>query len=324
MSDPMIRPTRRRLLALGGAALLWPRAGRAEPLETVSGRAFGTEWHLAAPSGSDMARLRPAIEAVLDEVDRQMSPWRADSEIGRFNAGRAGEHGVSAATAHVTAEALRLTARSNGAFDPTVGPLVARWGFGPIRGDGPDPSGITVQNGVITKRAPGLTLDLCGIAKGWALDRVTDLARDAGHDSLLFDLGGELAALGRHPSGRAWHVAVEDPTGTPDAPAVMRLSNGQAVATSGLRTQSYAAGARPYGHIIDPTQAAPASSALLSVTVTAASAMEADGWATALFAAGAEAGPALARDHELSALFLLAGPDGLRQHRTGAISEALL
>ncbi|MDF1873648.1 FAD:protein FMN transferase [Vannielia sp.] len=324
MKNKVIQPTRRHFLGLGGAALLAPGMAWADGVETISGAAFGTTWHLAGPSGRGLPQLRPAIEAAFGEVDRQMSPWRGDSEISGFNAGPEGGHRVSADTARVAAASLALAQESGGRFDPTVGPLVARWGFGPISGSGPDWRGLAVEQNTIVKHTAGLTLDLCGIAKGWALDRAVRLARAAGHENLLLDLGGELAAIGTHPAGRAWRVAVENPIGDGPAPAVLRLADGQAVATSGTQAQGYGAGARTYSHIIDPVQQEPTEGALKSVTVLAPTAMQADGWATALFAAGAEAGPALARLRHIAALFLVDTPEGLQQLRTGAIDAALI
>jgi thiamine biosynthesis lipoprotein len=320
----MIRQTRRRVLSLGAAALLLPAIGRAEAVETISGAAFGTAWRLSAPSGSGLERLRPVIKAVFAEVDRQMSPWRQDSEVSRFNRAPVGEMPASGATAAVARASLALADRSGGAFDPTVGPLVARWGFGPITGTGPDWRGLSAHEDAIAKDEAGLTLDLCGIAKGWALDRALAVLREAGRASALMDLGGELAALGTHPSGRRWRVAVEHPMAEAPAPAVLDLPPDRAVATSGLKAQSYAIGGSEYGHIIDPARRRPAAGALRSVTVLAGDAMTADGWATALFAAGAKDGPALARTERIAALFLLEDGAALRQVRTGDIREHLL
>ena len=225
----------------------------------------------------------------------------------------------------MTGLALSLAAQSAGAFDPTVGPLVARWGFGPIAGaERSDWRGLSVGQGGIAKRRDALTLDLCGIAKGWALDRAVDLAQAAGFNDLLFDLGGELRALGHHPSGRAWQVAVEGPGPTARDPVMLRLAPGQAVATSGLNAQSYALGGQRYGHIIDPGAGRPADTALHSVTVLASDSAHADGWATALFAAGDSAGPALAERHGIAALFLVGDGAGVRQIATGAMAGALL
>lgn len=324
MPEKMTVHTRRRVLGLCGAAMLWPCIGRAAALDAISGSAFGTTWQMSVPAGARPERLLPAIEAAFAEVDRQMSPWRADSEVGRFNAAPSGTYQVSRATALVASASLALAERSGGSFDPTVGPLVARWGFGPITGGGPDWRGIAVHEDRLAKRADMLTMDLCGIAKGWALDRATEIARRAGHASFLFDLGGELAAQGAHPSGRDWQVAVESPLDDGSAAAVLRLPGSQSVATSGDKAQSYGIGGNIYGHIIDPALGRPASGALRSVTVMSSSAMEADGWATALFAAGAEGGPAMAEGQGISALFLIANGTGLRQVATAGMGAALL
>lgn len=323
MNSPFL-PSRRGALGLIGAALLCPRPGHAGALDGLSGTAFGTGWHIAGPARADLGAIRPGIEALFAGIDRQMSPWRADSALSQFNAGAAGWHAAEPEIVHVSQAALALAEASDGAFDPTVGPLVARWGFGPIHGGTPDWRGLTVQAGRIGKARADLTLDLCGIAKGRALDRAVALAGDAGFGDLLFDLGGELRALGHHPSGRDWQVAVQHPLAEGRAAAMLRLPAGRAVATSGLQDQSYVLGARTYGHIIDPSAQGPADDGLLSVTVVAGDAMLADGWATALFAAGPVRGPANARDLGIAALFLVRDGATFGQVRTGAIDDVLL
>lgn len=316
-------PSRRGFLGLLGAALTCPALLRAASPETVSGFAFGTTWRIVGPPGAHLERLRPGLEALFAGIDAELSPWRSDSAASRFNASATGVD-ASDEMIHVTRTALRLAADSSGAFDPTVGPLVARWGFGPIEGhEIPDWRGVQVAPGRIIKAGPGLTLDLCGIAKGRALDRAAELARRSGFDNLLLDLGGELGGLGRHPSGRAWQVAVEHPLSGQAPAAVLHMPEGMAVATSGLRDQSYTLGSRIWGHIIDPASRSPASGHLRSVTVLAADAMMADGWATALFAAGDVAGPALARTRDITALFLFDEGSVVRHVTTGGMAQAL-
>ena len=329
MVDHVLRPTRRSFLGLGaglcGSALLRPLPGSAAELETLEGWAFGTSWSIVGPSGAGLDKIGQRIERLFDVIDRQMSPWRPDSTISRFNAAGAGALSVETELIEVTACALDLAELSGGAFDPTVGPLVARWGFGPITGGGaPDWRGLSVGSGSIGKDRGDLTLDLCGIAKGRALDLAAGIARDAGLDDLLLDLGGELKAIGRHPSGRSWHVAVQG-TGHGAIPsAILRLPAGMSVATSGSGEQSYTLGGRGYGHIIDPAARAPARPELRSVTVLADDAMIADGWATALFAAGEIAGPELARTQGISALFTGGDASVSRLTVTGAMGAALL
>lgn len=325
MTRHPLHPTRRHMLGLAGAALLAPSRALADGTEALSGSAFGTTWRIVGTEGDGMHGLRPDIDAIFAGIDRQMSPWRSDSVISRFNAGPAGQSQADGALRHVTKAALSIAEQSGGAFDPTVGPLVAQWGFGPISG-GATPGWRNLGTGAdhIAKARDDTTLDLCGIAKGYALDRAIDTATRAGLRNMLMDLGGELRALGRHPTGRPWQVAVEHPE-TDRAPvALLRLTDGMAVATSGLKAQSVTLGAQTYGHIIDPAKGAPAQGGVLSVTVLAETAMTADGWATALFAAGRTGGPALARSRGIAALFLIREGDRLRQIETGAFGDHLL
>ena len=323
MGTTFLHPTRRRLLAMTGVALLAPTALRAAPpVRRMTGRAFGSDWSVALPAGRDGEVLRPMLESLLAGIDRQMSPWRAESEITRFNRG-AGGAAVSAETAHVAAAALDLARDSDGWFDPSVGPLVHRWGFGPIEGEAGGWVGLRVEGARLAKDRAGLTMDLCGIAKGRALDLMAGLLADAGQGDFLIDLGGELAGRGRHPSGRAWRVAIEDPRpGATDGAGVLEL-DGIAVATSGSRAQGYDLGGRRYSHVIDPRRAAPAEGALASVSVLSDRAMPADGWATALMAAG-EAGPDLARRNHIAALFLFRDGAGLRRVATGGFDRHML
>ncbi|MHA6326826.1 FAD:protein FMN transferase [Roseivivax sp. CAU 1753] len=318
---------RRGFLRMTAAAALVPpgiaRAGT-PATERIGGRAFATTWSITAPIGTGLARLRPRILRLLALVDRQMSPWRPDSEITGVNRGRAGRHAVSAATATVCRAALEVAGASGGCFDPTVGPLVSQWGFGPIEGDADGGwRGLSVAGQAVDKASDGLTVDLCGIAKGWALDRMADIVTAAGHRHALLDIGGEILGIGAASSSRSWQVGVEDPRAPGNMIAALALRD-VAVATSGLAWQSYAIGGRAYGHIVDPATARPAAGALRSVSVAHAQAMTADAWATALFAAGAEAGPTLARSRALSALFLIERDGKLVQEMTGAMTEILL
>lgn len=324
MTGPFPHPTRRRVLAMTGAALaLAPSILRGAPaVQHLGGRAFGSTWRVTLPDVGGSDTLRAALEARLAEIDRLMSPWRADSQITAFNRAPASV-AVSGETAQVVAAAQAIAQASDSWFDPTVGPLVHRWGFGPIEGGAGDWTGLHLEDGRLSKDDPGLTVDPCGIAKGYALDVMTETLIAAGHTHFLLDLGGELAARGRHPSGRDWQVAIEDPRpDAPDGAAVLRL-DGMAVATSGSRAQGFDLGGRRYSHIIDPRRAMPTFGSLASVSVLSRRAMIADGWATALMAAG-EDGPALAGRNAIAALFIFAEAGGLRRVATGGFARHIL
>ncbi|MGR3322947.1 MAG: FAD:protein FMN transferase [Pseudooceanicola sp.] len=327
MSDNAIHPDRRRILGMAAAATALPGAvfAASPVLETIRGTAFGTTWRITVPAGAGAAALRGAVDRLLAGIDRRMSPWRRDSEVTRFNAGGAGAVVVSPDTAAVAVAALRVAEQSGGCFDPTLGPAVARWGFGPISGDaGHGWRDLSVADGRMSKSAAGSTFDPCGIAKGWALDRLGDLLRGHGQGDALVDLGGELLALGQHPSGRPWQVAIEDPRPARSGLAAALMLRTGAVATSGLRAQNYRLNGRTYGHIIDAATGEPVQGSLLSVSVLAEEAMTADAWATALFAAGDETGPRLARRRGLQAVFLFEDGSGLRREMTGGVQDAIL
>lgn len=318
MTHRPTRPTRRGFTA--GFAALVPAlclpalAQGAAATVTLSGTAFGTLWRITLPGG-DHAALRPAIVRDLAELDAEMSPWRPDSLLSRINAMPAGVARVTPEFEVVFAAAKAVGEASGGAFDPRVGPAVARWGFGPI--EGPARAGRFVLDGGRLAKHGAATLDLCGIAKGRALDRLADLLRARGREDFLIDIGGELLAGGRHPEGRAWRAGIEDPR--PEATGLaLALPLDGAIATSGIKTQSYLLGSRRYSHIIDPRSMAPARTAgLLSVSVLAPGAMLADAWSTALMAAGPRRGPELAEVAGIDALFLFDGPAGLRHRTTG-------
>lgn len=324
----LIHPTRRRMIALT-CAVLWTGAARAEssnipPTQTIEGRAFASQWRISAPAGADIERHRRAIEALLDRVDGQMSPWRDDSDLTRFNNSQR-ESAISPEAAIVARAALEIARDSGGWFDPTVGPLVAQWGFGRITGSNAGQwEGLSVGDNSLRKDAPGLTMDLCGIAKGHALDLMATHLLEAGERDFLIDLGGELKSAGFHPSGRDWQVAVEDPRQSQDGPAAgLRLPSGMAVATSGMRAQSYALGNNRYSHIINPRLARPVAGRIASVSVLRASAMDADGWATALAAAG-EGGPRIARANGVAALFLFNTDGVLSLESTGGFDRHMI
>lgn len=324
--------TRRHLLALSGASLASTGlaapalAFGVKPLTRIDGSAFATNWSVTLPAGRDPELLRPALERQLAEIDRLVSPWRLDSEVTGFNLASAGPRAVSSETAFIAGAALETARATAGWFDPTVGPLVGRWGFGPIKSAAEDVSHwqkLSAEPGVLNKAENGLTLDLCGIAKGWAMDRMAGIVAASGHDNFLIDLGGELLGRGLHPEGRAWQVAIEDPRPGLTSPVAALRLDGRAVATSGLRAQSYQLGSTTYSHIVDPHHLGPVQGDTASVSVLASNGMMADAWATALVAAGQD-GPALARQAGISALFLMHAGEGLQQVTTGDFAHVLL
>lgn len=294
--------TRRGVMLGAAAALLLPQVATAGSL-SIGGPAFGSSWR-ASVVGADGRAISRRIESIIAQADACFSPYRADSALSRFNATRETRWMlVRRDLAFVTGQALEIAAETGGYFDPTVGPLVARQGFGPIAGEVADFTRIAFGDRGLRKRTPEATLDLCGIAKGHALDLIIGALQSEGVTSAIVDVGGEVRALGSHPDGRAWSVAIADPF-RPGAARRILDPRGLAVATSG-HSANGVRGRAETSHIIDPHRRAPASQRLLSVTVLDRSAARADALATALCAAGAEVGPEVARTLAVPALFIL-------------------
>jgi thiamine biosynthesis lipoprotein len=318
--------TRRGFLA-GACSLAFARPVLAAPgAAVIEGPAFGASWRAVVPAGSDLREIGGALQAVVASVDAAMSPFRQDSEITRFNISNDSDWiALSATTCEVVEEALQVTEVTAGAFDPTMGGVVGQFGFGPIvRRSTGDHSGISLRPGAVRKMQPDLTLDLCGIAKGYALDRMVEAIEALGARDFLLEVGGEVAARGRHPVGRAWQVGIEKPEAGDRGFQRIVAFAGEALATSGDRINGYVAGGRRYSHIIDPTRRRPADTSLASVSVLAPTAMRADAMATALFAMGSEAAPEFAERNRLPALLLVREKRSIREISTGSFTERIL
>lgn len=297
--------TRRAFLAAAASAVVGPLPAASAKPGVLEGQAFGTTWRIIAGSLNEH-EVRAGFDEILNSIDASLSPFRRDSELSRFNACRSTDWlTLSRETSLVVAEALRVAEMTGGAFNPTMGPVVGRYGFGPIvAGSAGRPEEIVMAGNELRKTRPELSIDLCGIAKGFALDRLSDFSRQLGITDFIIELGGEVVANGHHPSGRPWQVGVEDQTLSGFARVV--ILEGHALATSGNRINGYSWQGRGYSHIIDPTTELPAGGRLASVTVAAPTAMTADALATALFALGDTKGPAWARSSATEALFLFA------------------
>ncbi len=300
----------------------------------LAGATMGTTWsaRLALPRGRTEAAARHAIQAALDEVVAQMSTWEPDSDITRYNRAATGWQTLPAGFFHVLSHALALAEDSGGAYDPTVGPLVNAWGFGPHQRafEPPSPSAIEaartrcgwrrVQLDAQHQAAlqpGGAYLDLSSIAKGYGVDRAA-MALDAlGITQYLVEVGGELRARGKRPDGQPWRVAIEVPDASDDHALALPLRD-HSIATSGDYRRHAGNGDERYAHTIDPRTGRPVRNGLASVTVLHPGCMEADALATALTVLGEEEGLAYARRHELAALFILRERDAWRVVATPA------
>lgn len=354
---PADRTRRRALARLGqaGAMALLPAAaalvagcGKPPAIHTLEGPTMGTGWtvRLGDPLPVALPVLRGEIERHLEAVNADMSTYRTDSLITRFNRAAPGEAvEISAGFAEVLAAALALARETGGAYDPTVGPLVNLWGFGP---DGTRKAPPTAEQ-VADARARvgwqrlafapgqrqlvqpgGVYLDLSSIAKGHAVDRIADHLRARGLRSAMVDIGGDLGVIGHRPDGQPWQIGIERPVeGVREIQTIVAMPADQALATSGSYRNFFRDGGRRFAHLIDPRTAAPVAHRLVSVSVLHPRCTIADALATALSVLGPDEGMAFARARDLVVLLLVAedadAADGGRvvEHLTPGFAKLL-
>jgi thiamine biosynthesis lipoprotein len=311
-------------------------------IASLGGHTMGTTWQvkLTAAPGRDLHPLHAGIQAQLDAVVAQMSTWEAASDISLFNRAAAGTTlSLPALFADVIDCALDIARRSDGAFDPTVGPLVALWGFGAHAHARRVPDAALLaatrarcgwlrlqwqDRGLV--QPGGLELDLSAIAKGFAVDLTSRWLRSQRIAAALVEVGGELHGYGRKPDGQPWRVLVEagpeEEAQLSHAPRVLALDD-LAVATSGDRWHAFEHDGARYSHTLDPRVGVPVDRTAAAVTVVARDAMQADGWATALTVMGVEAGMAFAAANALAARFITRTAHGIDEHLSPAFAQLL-
>ncbi len=324
------------VLALAGCS----GTSKTPELAGFDGQIMGTGYsvRLGAPLSEGLAAR---VHDALKDVDAHMSTWKTDSELSIFNDSVDGDwQSMTPATIQVMAQAMDTSAKSQGAFDVTIGPLVDLWGFGAgATGTASIPVGrqisaslaqvgyesieVDVQASAARKLNADARLDLSGIAKGHAVDRVAAVLDGMGLDSYLVEVGGELKARGVKPDGSLWKVAIEKPAaGSRDIYRALNLDN-QAIATSGDYRNFFDDGGQRYSHSIDPRTGQPVNHELASVSVVATSTMTADALSTALMVMGPDDAMAFANQHQVAAYMILKSGTSLKEVYSDAFAPLL-
>ncbi len=322
------------LFVLGSLVSRYLYPDRPPVVQELSGPTMGTTWtaKVVIPSGATtlLEVVRDSIESRLDRVNASMSTLDPESEISRFNRTRSVDpFPVSAEFSDVVWRGETVSMATGGAFDVTVAPLVALWGFGAggTPGSPADPTAIrsvlehvgytkveiTDDGRSLRKTDPEVSIDLSAIAKGYGVDRAAEALSSIGLTAYAIEVGGEVRARGRKPDNSPWLVGIEAPD-----PAVRTILRSiplldAAVATSGDYRNFYESEGRRYAHIVDPRTGAPIPWQGFSVTVIHPSATMADAWATGLSVIGPIEGIALADREGIAVLFVL--PDSAGGYR---------
>jgi thiamine biosynthesis lipoprotein len=310
----------------------------------VGGMTMGGTWSVKLPQllpAISKSQLETEIGQLLDRLDGQMSLYRPESDLCKFNRYRGAEwFNVPTDLVEVVAESLRVSEQTGGAFDITVAPLVNLWGFGPAHlggqhGKTPDKTDIATARAhvgyrrlecrlnppALRKSDPELSIDLGGIGKGFAADKVSAYLDRLGARDYLVAIGGELRARGSSSGSGGWRVGIETPT--PDTRRIFRqidLRNAS-LSTSGDYRNFFEIDGHRFSHEIDPHTGRPVEHGPASVSIVHASGTYADAMATALMVLAPDESFALAKRRDLAVLFVFRGEGSFETHETPAFER---
>ena len=273
--------------------------GKQKPYVTNSGKIFGTFYNITYSSDTD---LHTEIKKTLLQVDNSLSPFNKQSIITAIN--NNADTLPDEKFTQVFMLAQEVSAKTDGAFDITVAPLVNAWGFGFKKGITPDSltidslrqfvgySTVAMIDGKVVKQHPQTMLDCSAIAKGYGCDAVAATLEANGVKDYMVEIGGEVVTKGKNSKGGVWTIGISKPTENPttsnnELHEIIAIT-GKSMATSGNYRNFREENGRKIAHTIDPRTGYPVQHSLLSATVIADDCATADAYATSFMVMGVE------------------------------------
>ena len=269
------------------------------PFRTNEGLVFGTVYKITYQSQED---LHQEIKQALQDVDNSLSPYNKNSIITRINHNE--DTMLNKAFTNVFNLSQKISQETDGAFDITVAPLVNAWGFGFKHALTMDSlkidsilqfvgyNKIKIDNNKIIKQDERIMLDCSSIAKGYGVDAVSQLLKGKGIQNFMVDIGGEVVVKGKNPRMKQWRIGINKPIDdslsvNQELQTILEVTD-LGMATSGNYRKYYENNGVKYSHTINPFTGFPVAHTLLSVSVLAPKAWEADAMATAFMVMGLE------------------------------------
>lgn len=295
-----------------------------EPIK-VEGRTMGTTYHITYFDKKQRV-FQNSIDSLLVVVNKSINNYDSTSEVSLFNQSKNGLAIKLPYFYPVVKKSQEVFQASDGAFDPTVLPLVNAWGFGAGRQFNPDSSQIdsikayvgfekvrfTVDS--VLKSHPNVQLDFGGIGQGFGADVISDFLKSKGITNMLVELGGEGMAIGKNlKTGQPWQIGILDPNSTKENQffkAYASLTD-KSFTTSGNYFNYHIIDGKKYSHTIDPETGFPAQRPILSASIFTTDCITADAWATAMMVMGHEKSIELVKKHpELEVLLIYTNSEG--------------
>ena len=316
-----------RLFGLVTLIVVLSACGNGDSMESFGGPTMGSTYSIkyvrraGLPAAAD---VRVEVEKILADIDRQLSTYRSDSDIERFNdlpANRCQK--MPASILKLIRVGEQLSEQSEGSYDLTVEPLLNLWGFGPQGREEKVPAEqalararqrvgyqhLRIEGDQLCKDA-AVEVDFNSIAAGYAVDTIAARLEALGIHDYLAEATGELKAAGKKLDGSPWRIALEEPRDDQQVAERIVAVDGFGLSTSGDYRNYFEQGGRRYSHTFDARTGAPVSNTLASVTVIHPSALMADGLSTLLLILGPERGWDYAEKHDIGAFFVIRADTG--------------
>lgn len=316
-----------RLFGLVALIVVLSACGNGDSMESFGGPTMGSTYSIkyvrraGLPAAAD---VRVEVEKILADIDRQLSTYRSDSDIERFNdlpANRCQK--MPASILKLIRVGEQLSEQSEGSYDLTVEPLLNLWGFGPQGREEKVPAEqalaqarqrvgyqhLRIEGDQLCKDA-AVEVDFNSIAAGYAVDTIAARLEALGIHDYLAEATGELKAAGKKLDGSPWRIALEEPRDDQQVAERVVAVDGFGLSTSGDYRNYFEQDGRRYSHTFDARTGAPVSHSLASVTVIHPSALMADGLSTLLLILGPERGWDYAEKHDIGAFFVIRADTG--------------
>ena len=281
------------------------------------GKIFGTTYNIKYRTTKN---LHKEIKKVLMDVDNALSMFNKNSIIRAFNENR--DTTANEMFTYVFNLAQEVSAKTDGAFDITVAPLVNAWGFGFKKGTLPNDTTvknmleyigyntISLQDGKLVKEDDRTMLDCSAIAKGYGCDAVACMLEEKGVKDYMIEIGGEVVTNGKNDRGENWNIAISKPTEDATEHQVVISISGRGMATSGNYRNYREIDGKKFAHTIDPRTGYPVQHSLLSATVVAENCAKADAYATAFMTAGLDKAKEICKENDIEAYFIYSDDNG--------------
>lgn len=306
---------------------------------SISGEAQGSTYNITYDD-EQMRDFTHAVDSILAKFDLSLSTYRDDSEITTFNKNDTFSFDLPYFYP-VLKKSKEVFEASEGAFDPTIYPLIAVWGLGPDKGKFPDSSQVNEvleyvgfekidfdKNRVIKKKKK-VSLDFNAIAVGYSIDLLCEFFKSKGIENMMVELGGELRVQGKNDKDELWAIGIDNPkigeAGEPKRVAIIKLDN-EAISTSGNYRHFIVHEGKKYGHSINPKTGYPIQRDIVSATVVAPTCMEADAWSTVFMVTGLEKSKEILKSqNQLKVFFIYEDENGeLQQYFSDNISDNII